>query len=209
MSLERKYFAEDWILNTIEALARIRELRETALDKRRFTGYSGKSKIAGGFMALATAFFLSSRLAPAGDTPRLISWLLLGMAAMSVNYLAIFRWYGRLEEDERRLARLVPVLDALPSIIVGMALTWALVAHSAFDLLFGMWMSLYGLTHLSNRIQLPKEHYVVGIFYLASGLTLLAFPPPFANPWPMGLVFFVGELVGGIILERNRRGAYE
>ena len=193
-------------METHEALTQIRKLRGMVLDKRHFTGYSGKSKMVGGCLALATSTLLSSSLAPVSDLGVLLCWLLLGLISMSVNYLALFHWYGCLEGEERRLARLVPVVDALPSIIVGMLLTWALVSHSAFDLLFGVWMSLYGLTHLSYRILMPKNYYGVGLFYLFCGGALLLFPRPFLDPWPMGLVFFIGEFAGGWMLDHNRRG---
>ena len=42
----------------------------------------------------------------------------------------------------------------------------------------------------------------IGIFYLTCGILLLVAGARFAfsNPWPMGLVFFVGEWLGGLIL---------
>jgi uncharacterized membrane protein len=196
---------EDALLKIHEALSQISELRGVVLDKRYFTGYSGKSKIVGGCLALLTSFLLAMEYIPQNDGAHLLAWLLLGAAGMAVNYSAIFRWYSELNVEEKRLARIIPVVDACPSILVGMILSWGLIAHGALDLLFGTWMSLYGLAHMTYRILLPKPYYWVGVFYLLSGSLLLLFPQPFLEPWFMGIVFFTGEIAGGIILERNKQ----
>lgn len=200
---------EDYFLNIHEALSQIKELRGVILDKRYFTGYSGKSKIAGGCLALLVSIALATGYVPRNNDAHLIAWLLLGVAGMAMNYSALFRWYSGLNEERKRLARVVPVIDAVPSIIVGMILSWALISHGVLDLLFGSWMSLYGLSHVSYRVLLPKTNYGVGVFYLVCGLVLLLFPQPFLNPWPMGIVFFAGELAGGILLEKTNRWSNE
>jgi hypothetical protein len=66
-------------------------------------------------------------------------------------------------------------------------------------------MCLYGLAHVAYRQSLPTIHYAVGIFYMLGGTACLLVPGIcFTNPWPMGLVFGIGELSGGFILYRNR-----
>ena len=45
----------------------------------------------------------------------------------------------------------------------------------------------------------------VGVLYLVSGAACLLSPSlEFTNPWPMGLVFFLGESIGGFILYQHR-----
>jgi hypothetical protein len=45
----------------------------------------------------------------------------------------------------------------------------------------------------------------LGVFYLTCGTVCLLVPwISFTNPWPMALVFGVGEWVGGFIFYQNR-----
>jgi hypothetical protein len=63
-------------------------------------------------------------------------------------------------------------------------------------------MCLYGLAHMGYRHSLPGGIIWVGLFYQAAGIVCLLLPNlTFMNPWPMGLVFFVGETIGGWILK--------
>ncbi|MEI8351824.1 MAG: hypothetical protein WCG36_05870, partial [bacterium] len=72
---------------------------------------------------------------------------------------------------------------------------------------FGVWMCLYGLAHMGYRHSLPAGIIGVGLFYQAAGVAFLLLPfITFMNPWPMGLVFFAGESVGGLILRSGATG---
>jgi len=62
-------------------------------------------------------------------------------------------------------------------------------------------MSLFGLANLASRHVLPKKIWIVGMFYVVCGVVFLIMPGvSFFNPWPVGLVFFIGEWTGGIVL---------
>ena len=196
---------ENDLLKLHDALSQVQELRGIIFDKRYFNGYSGKSKILCGRLALMVSLLLASGLVPRSDYAYLIAWLSLGVVSVSINYAALLKWYGELDKERRRLAVIIPAIDAIPSILVGLILSIALISHGELDLLFGSWMSLYALSHLSYRMLLPKAYYGVGVFYLFCGFILLLFPQHFMNPWPMGLVFFTGEFAGGVILERHKR----
>ena len=96
---------------------------------------------------------------------------------------------------------LKPALDALPALAVGAALTAGLILAGQYDLLCGAWMCLYGLAQVAYRQTLPGGIYLVGLCYILCGAAYLLFPAgTFMNPWPMGLMFFLGELAGGLIL---------
>jgi hypothetical protein len=86
-------------------------------------------------------------------------------------------------------------------------LTLHLGLREQFNSLYGVWMSLYGLMHLQSRHTLHPAIEHVGWFYLACGLTLLIRPVPFTNPWSMGTVFFVGELLGGLVFRLQAKRA--
>jgi hypothetical protein len=62
-------------------------------------------------------------------------------------------------------------------------------------------MCLFGLANFSSRHLLPRATGHLGLFYmLAGGLCLLSPTVNFVDPWPMALVFGIGELAGGLIL---------
>jgi hypothetical protein len=122
-----------------------------------------------------------------------------------VNYSAVLCWYLFQPDIKRDVRRLMPTLDAVPSLVVGGVLTGALVLHRQYDMLFGVWMCLYGLTNLSSRQILPKALTSLGAFYILCGAGCLLIPQvSFTNPWPMGMVFGLGEWAGGFIFHRNR-----
>jgi len=188
-----------------DALSQVRKLQEVILEKRSFRGYSGTARMLGGAGALAGAMVLASAPVPKSPLAQLAGWGVVLAAAVAVNYGALAFWFFFNAEARRELLRLMPALDAIPALAVGAVLSLAAILQGQYQFLFGIWMSLYGLVHVVYRQSLPEANYVVGVFYMLSGAYCLFDPRiSFVNPWPMGLVFFVGESAGGFILFRNR-----
>ena len=188
-----------------DALAQVRKLQEFILEKKKFQGYSGVARMTGGFGALAGTIVLASDIVPKSPVPQLIGWCAILVIALASNYCALALWFFFDKEARRELLRLMPAFDAVPALAVGAVLSLAVILQEQYQFLFGIWMCLYGLVHVVYRLSLPKANYAVGIFYMLSGAWCLLDPRIlFINPWPMGIVFFVGESVGGFILYRNR-----
>ncbi len=188
-----------------QALGQVRELKLRVLDAGRFTGYSGRCRALGGILALGGALLMSAPWYPATAVAHLRGWALVLLGAVLANYSAVLVWFLFHSEARRDIRRLMSTVHALPSLVVGGILTGALVSRGEFDLLFGTWMCLYGLTNLSARHTLPRALWPLGCFYVVCGAFCLLAPwIIFINPWPMGLVFGVGEWVGGFIFHRNR-----
>jgi hypothetical protein len=123
-----------------------------------------------------------------------------------LNGGALLHWFLSDQEVNRNVHRLTPVLDVVAPLVVGGILTAALVLHGLHRYLFGTWMCMFGLVNLASRHVLPRSICLVGLFYIAcGGVWLLAPGLKFVNPWPMGLVFFAGEWVGGMILHLDDR----
>jgi len=105
---------------------------------------------------------------------------------------------------------LKPALDAIPALLVGAVLSATLVLRAEYDYLFGIWLSLYGLAQVAYRQSLPPGIYRVGLGYIACGAWYLLLPDgSFLRPWPLGVIFFIGEWIGGIVLCRCRKPAGE
>lgn len=184
-----------------DALAQVRRLQEIVLSRRFFQGYSGKARLLSGAAALLGAWILSRPGIPATPHAHLLGWLAVLGVALLLNYGALLHWIVTEPRVRQKPVILKPALDALPALCAGGALTVALVRCGQHDLLFGVWMALFGVAHLAYRQSLPGENYLVGLYYLAAGAACLLAPGlRFANPWPMGLIFFTGELVGGTVL---------
>ncbi len=188
-----------------DAMGQVHRMQELVLARQRFKGYSGKARMAGGVMALAGAFAMSRPVFPATPFAHLVGWGGVLSAALLLNYGGLALWFLCDPRVRRDVMQLRPAADALPALAMGAVFSLALVLRGHYHLLFGAWMCLYGLVHVAYRQSLPDSHYAVGVFYMLCGSFCLLSPcMSFVNPWPMGLVFGIGELAGGIILYRNR-----
>jgi len=187
-----------------DALAQVRKLQEFLIEKRLFKGYSGTARIVSGSAALAGAAILSSGSVPSDAHAHLIGWGVVLAVGIVVNYGCLLYWFLFDPEVRRSAVMLKPALDAIPALGVGAVFTVALVAGQHFDQLFGAWMCCYGLAQVAYRRSLPQGIYHVGLGYLVCGAYFLLSPSvTFLNPWPMGIVFFAGELAGGLVLLGN------
>ncbi len=184
-----------------DALDKVRKLQEIILSRRFFQGYSGKARIAGGIAALAGSLILSRDFVPATPQAHFIGWMIVLSVALAINYGALLNWIVTEPKVRQHPVILKPALDALPGLVLGGILTLVFWRAGLFDLLFGAWMCCFAVAHMAYRQSLPGENYFVGIFYLVCGAACLLVPGiRFTSPWPMGLVFFAGELAGGCIL---------
>lgn len=184
-----------------DALAQVRKMRELILTRHEFRGYSGKARIVSGTAALAGAMVLASHNVPHTPLAHLVGWAAVLAFGVLVNYVALFYWFLFDREVRRNPVMLKPAMDAIPALAVGAALTVGMLAYGEFDMLFGIWMCLYGLAQTAYRQSLPTGIYGVGLGYILCGAVCLVAPSiSFLNPWPMGIVFFAGEWIGGAIL---------
>lgn len=182
------------------ALDQVRQLSELVARRRMFRGYSGWARMACGALALIAACVLSSEIIPVQNTAHVVGWGIVLALALLLNYGALAWWYISHPEVRNHPILVKPALDALPALGAGGILTVALISAGQFDLLFGAWMLMYGLAQTTYRSTLPRGVYWTGMVYMACGALLAIQPMAFTKPWPMGIVFFFGELAGGLCL---------
>lgn len=187
----------------IEALADVRALKKKVFDAQLFYGYSGRARIAGGCIALLGAALLSQSWIPATPAAHVVGWGTICALSAIVNFIPLTIWW---KQSQTSLSHLRPVLDLVAPFLVGGLLTYALLSQSAHDLLFPMWMWLFGLMNISSRHALPKSMVYLGWYYVTAGTICALFLPhtSFLNPLPMGIVFFIGEVLGGIAFIKLR-----
>jgi hypothetical protein len=88
----------------------------------------------------------------------------------------------------------------IPIVVAGI-ITLHLLWRGEHQYLFGIWMCFAGLANLASRQVLPKQIWMVSGFYILCGtIYLFLTGVSFLQPWVMGIVFFLGEWAGGIIL---------
>ena len=190
--------------NVHDALQQIREIKVALIAGEKFTGYSGRTRAVAGTLTLLGTLVMSRPFFPEEAEAHLAGWSLVGLAALIANYSALLHWFFFHPNASRDWRRLVPAAEGLPPIFVGGVLSVVLVFHGMTDLLFGTWMCLFGLTNLSSRRVLPRGSWSLGLFYISCGTGCLLLPISFTNPWPMGIVFFIGELLGGYMFHIHR-----
>ena len=189
------------------ALRQVQIIQQYFLEKNRFAGYSGNARTLCGIIVICAAYYLA-RLG-SGQSPEyhLACWLIVAFLSFAINIGAVLMWFQRQPAEVRNWSRLAPVWFVLPPIFIGAVLTYALVLKGQYNLLFGMWMVMYGLTHFyaSHAVPLVAHRLLTG-FYIIAGCYCLVNPAiRFVNPMPMGMVFFVGEIIGGIVFVINRQ----
>ena len=184
-----------------DALGQVDRMRDLILERRRFRGYSGVARMLGGGVALTVSRVLDRQEALHTPPLQLAGWAIVLASALLLNYGGLALWFFRGRRAGHSLTDLRPALEVVPALAIGAVLSLALVLRGNYDLLFGVWMCLYGLAHMGYRHSLPVGIIWVGLFYQSAGIVCLLAPGmSFMNPWPMGLVFFAGESVGGWIL---------
>lgn len=159
-----------------------------------------------GSIALAASVALTLWVAPEATRVHLVVWAVVFAASLFLNLGSLAYWFWNDRMIQRDVSRLKPILDVIPPLTVGAVFTLVLLLRKDVDLLFGVWMCMFGLNNLASRYVLPGAIAAVGVFYVAAGTMCLLLPGiTFANPLAMGGVFFVGELAGGLILYLDDR----
>jgi hypothetical protein len=187
-----------------EALESVRLVQSAVLDRQMFRGYSARARALSGVFALSAAAVMAGAGFPHTREAMLSGWAAVFVVAVLVNAVAVTDWFLHDAAVARDVRRLRPILDVVPPLTMGGVFTAALLLRGQHDALCGMWMCFFGLANLASRHVLPRAMGIVGLFYLAAGCALLLVPDTaFLNPWPMGIVFFAGELAGGAVLQAD------
>lgn len=182
-----------------KALRQVQEIRQRIIERQLFRGYSGVARLCGGWLALCAACVMSLPWYPHTVDAFVLGWGSVCALAFLVNLGAVLFWHFK--KTNPQLTELRPVIDAVSPLVVGGILTLALLRIGAYDLLPGTWMCLFGIVNIASRHALPQSIFHLGWCYIACGVFVFVTWPEgaFLNPWPMGLVFFIGESTGGII----------
>src|SRR5262245_51728939 len=192
-----------------KALADITAIRSQMARGAEFQGYGPVTVAATAVLALAAGGVQMLWLPePAADT---FSYLALWVATASLSIVLVgIEMVARSRRIHSGLADEMihaATEQFIPAGIAGALLTFVLYrfAPATLWMLPGLWQIIFSLGVLASCRSLPRPIFAVGIWYLATGLAMLAFangPHAFA-PWAMALPFVVGQLLMAGILYRS------
>ena len=101
----------------------------------------------------------------------------------------------------------------LPALTAGLLLTVVVIRvapHSVW-MLPGLWQVVFSLGVFASCQFLPRQMFLVGMWYLAAGLICLAVSRDDGtfSPWVMGVPFGIGQLLVAAVLQFGYREAHE
>ena len=192
-----------------DALTQISEIRLQMARTEVFRGIRAMPVAFSGVLALAAAGFQAFSMREPTREWGLYLGIWIGAAVVSFAAagaeMAIRVWNSR-SNVTREITWLV-VEQFVPCLVAGGLLTFVVVrfAQEVLWMLPGLWQILYSLGIFAACRLLPRQTFGVAVFYLATGLTCLAFARgEYAlSPWAMGLPYGVGQLLAAAVLYRT------
>src|SRR5580698_10943610 len=200
-----------YIMELQRALSDLAEVRERLAHLQRFEGYSGAAACVSGIGALIAAV-VQHKLSPLPHTPDslrqyLTIWLTCLAVALLLNYGAAAVWLLKHRAPGARSRFRTAAISIAPSIVLGGALSIALIDHGAYSLLPGTWFAFYAIGLFASRGSIPTSTIVVTAFFALLALAFLITPLVVAALawWVMPLGFGAGQLVIGYFIWVDRR----
>lgn len=192
------------------AISDLAEVRDRLAHLQRFEGYSGLAAAASAFGALIAAS-VQQRVAPLPHGPEaihtyLVIWLSCLAAALLLNYGAAGVWLFKHRAPGARSRFRTAALSIAPSIVLGGALSFALIDLGAYALLPGTWFAFYAIGLFASRGAIPNS--TMGITAIFAALALIFLVTPLRTValswWVMPLGFGIGQFAIGYLIWRDR-----
>ncbi len=159
-----------------------------------------------GLLAVAAAFFQSVVLEhPNGNVAGYLAvWIATAALAVLVTGLQTVTRTRRVHSGLVRQMIFSAAESFLPAIVAGVLVTVVLVRSTPHDvwMLPGLWQIFYGLGIFASCRFMPRQIFVVGVWFLATGALCLTtgMAGRALAPWEMGFPFGVGQLlIAGIL----------
>jgi hypothetical protein len=198
-----------------DALTQITEIRLHLARTEVFRGYRAMPVAFSGGVALLAALIQAAAISePAAQIgPYLSLWI--GAAVVSglaAGLEMIIRARNAATPVTRELTWLA-IEQFCPCLMAGALVTVVLLraAPESLWMLPGLWQIFYGLGIFASCRLLPKPTFWVAVFYLGTGLTVLALAHDTSalSPWTMGLPFGAGQLLAAAVLYRTLERDHE
>ena len=192
-----------------EALTQISEIRLQLARTEVFRGYRAMPVAFSGGVAVLAAFIQAATIPdPVVQIgPYLVLWIGAAVvSALAAGLEMMIRARNSSSSMTRELTWLA-LEQFCPSLVAGALLTVVLFRASTESLwmLPGLWQILYSLGIFASCRLLPRPTFWVGVFYLGTGLAVLALAhgETALSSWSMGLPFGVGQMLAALVLYRT------
>lgn len=195
-----------------KALAEIAAIRSQIARGTEFHGYGPATLAATGALAMLAAVAQSLWLGdPAADIARYLAfWVVTAALSLALIGLEAITRSRRAHSGLADEMLWTAVEQFLPAAAAGVLVTAVLLrfAPEALWMLPGLWQVVFSLGVFASCRFLPPRLFLVGIWYLATGLACLAFASGehAFSPWAMGVPYGIGQLLAAILLQRSLRG---
>ncbi|MGQ9896576.1 MAG: hypothetical protein ACUVR8_03305 [Acidobacteriota bacterium] len=184
------------------AEANLRFIREIMERATLFTAVPGWGMVAVGLTAHIAVIL-------AAIQPTLWRWLLvwIGEAALALTIGATTMWYKARQQDHSLASAAARrfFFAFVPPLMVGSLLSVVLVSHSAYDLLPGTWLLLYGTGVTAAGAFSVRVVPLLGLAFLLLGSITLFLPFPLTH-WAMAFGFGVLHVGFGLVIARKYGG---
>lgn len=188
------------------ALAEIEAIRGQVARATQFRGYGPATLALTGGLAVIAAVAQAALVSDPSGQPDSYLTLWVGTAILSLVLISL--------ETVSRARRAHSTLslsmlrsageEFLPALVAGALLTAVIARDSPGNLwmLPGLWQIIFSLGVFASCRLLPRPMLAVGLWYLSSGLILLARGDgEYAlSPWVMGVPFGVGQILVAAVL---------
>ena len=198
-----------------QALADIDAIRTLVARETLFRGYGPRTTAASGLLALCVAsgesVWQKTHESTAAIVVRVWVCTALAAAAFSVieTVLRTRRMHAGLWKQKIQMA----IEHFLPAMVVGLMLTVVLerVAPAESWMLPGLWQLAFCLGVFASCRFLPRPMFVVGLWYMVTGLVCLTIGGVDHEllPWSMGIPFGVGQLLIAVVLKHGNENELE
>ncbi|MBV9277207.1 MAG: hypothetical protein JOZ97_03125, partial [Candidatus Eremiobacteraeota bacterium] len=163
------------------------EVRERLASAQRFKGYSALAAAISGIFAIVAggvqALLTGTPANPHDGRVYFAIWFVCCAASMAVNYGAIAQWFVNDASARERWQTRTVGLSILPAVILGAALSFAVLRVQEFALLPGVWFGCYGVGLFASRLTVPRGVLPLAGAFIAIGAGLLFVPPALALQW--------------------------
>jgi|SRR5271165_5256869 len=195
-----------------KALADITAIRNQMARGAEFRGYGPMTVAATGLLAFLAAGIQALWIAdPASNV---FAYLVLWIATAAISVILIgtetVTRSRRIHSDLADEMIYAAAEQFVPAGVTGALLTVVLFrfAPQCLWMLPGLWQIVFSLGFFSACRSLPRPMFAVGVWYLGTGLSSLAFTgESYAfSPWAMAGSFGIGQLLMAVILQRTIGG---
>jgi len=203
------------VTNLDKALAEISAIRSEIARGTEFRGYGPASVAASGVLALLVATIQTYSPMRLNHDFFSYSTVWIATAAISLTLTGI-ETVLRARRVHTSFANEMIYHAAeqfLPALTAGLLLTIVMMrfAPHSVGMLPGLWQVIFSLGVFASCRFLPRQMFLVGMWYLAAGLICLAVGAGEGSisPWVMGVPFGVGQLLVAAVLQFGYRETHK